>query len=110
MMMNKSTKTTIAVAIACAAGANARRLNADDGSTCINTSTPKDFIRMWDLELGETRHLVVGWTAIALMGIGGLLTRAFTRNPWLRSVHPWIGIAAVVLALAQGVLGIELLP
>ena len=56
MMMNKSTKTTIAVAvaIACAAGANARRLNADDGSTCINTSTPKDFIRMWGLELGET--------------------------------------------------------
>lgn len=63
-----------------------------------------------DLELGETRHLVVGWTAIGLMGAGGLLTRAFTRNPSLRSIHPWIGIAAVVLALVQGVLGIELLP
>ena len=52
MMMNKSTKTTIAVAVACAAGANARRLNADDGSTCITTSTPKDFVRLWNLELG----------------------------------------------------------
>ena len=63
-----------------------------------------------DLTLGETNHLVVGWTAIGLMAAGGLLTRAFTRNPGLRSVHPWIGVAAVVLALAQGVIGIQLLP
>jgi hypothetical protein len=48
-MMTKA--TAIAVAL-CAAGVNARHLNADDGSTCIATSRPKDFIRVWGLELG----------------------------------------------------------
>jgi Protein of unknown function (DUF4079) len=63
-----------------------------------------------DLELGETWHLAVGWTAIGVMGATGLLTRAFTRNPALRGVHPWIGVVAAVLALIQGFLGFELLP
>ena len=74
------------------------------------TGTASTLLLRPDLTLGETNHLVVGWTAIGLMGAGGLLTRAFTRNPWLRSVHPWIGVAAVLLALAQGVIGIQLLP
>jgi Protein of unknown function (DUF4079) len=63
-----------------------------------------------DLTLGETWHLAVGWSAVAVMGVAGLLTRAFTRRPSLRAVHPWLGIVAVVLALVQGLLGIELLP
>jgi uncharacterized membrane protein len=63
-----------------------------------------------DLHLGQTWHLAVGWVAIGLMAAAGLLTRAFTRDPRLRSVHPWIGVASAVLALLQGILGIELLP
>ena len=55
MMNTKTTMTAMAVAL-CAAGADARRLNqddsADDGSTCITTSPPKDFVRLWNLELG----------------------------------------------------------
>lgn len=63
-----------------------------------------------DLTLGETWHLAVGWLAIGVMGVAGLLTRAFTRNPTLRNVHPWIGVGSVALAILQGILGIELLP
>ena len=63
-----------------------------------------------DLELGETAHLAVGIVVVVLMGIGGLLTRYFTRSNALRSIHPWIGIAAVVGSIVQGILGIELLP
>ena len=50
----KINKSTVAVAVAlCAATPDARRLlQDDDGSTCIQTSTPKDFIRIWGLELG----------------------------------------------------------
>jgi hypothetical protein len=63
-----------------------------------------------DLTLGETWHLVLGLTSIGLMGAAGLLTRSFTRDPRLRTVHPWIGVAAVVVAAVQGIVGIELLP
>jgi UDP-N-acetylmuramyl pentapeptide phosphotransferase/UDP-N-acetylglucosamine-1-phosphate transferase len=63
-----------------------------------------------DLTLGETWHLAVGWGSILLMGLAGLLTRAFTASPSLRNVHPFIGVASVAAGLAQGILGIELLP
>ena len=51
---NTSIAVAIAIAVAlCAATPDARRLlQDDDGSTCIQTSTPKDFIRIWGLELG----------------------------------------------------------
>lgn len=63
-----------------------------------------------DLTLGETWHLAVGWTAVAWMASAGLLTRAFTRDPRLRSVHPWLGLVSVALAITQAILGIQLLP
>lgn len=63
-----------------------------------------------DLTLGETWHLAMGWLSIGLMGITGLLTRAFTASPALRNVHPFLGLASVALAFLQGILGIELLP
>ncbi|MEQ1569183.1 MAG: DUF4079 family protein [Myxococcota bacterium] len=63
-----------------------------------------------DLTLGETWHLVVGWVAIGVMGAAGLATRAFTRSPQLRTVHPVFGVVSVVLGILQGILGIELLP
>jgi cytochrome bd-type quinol oxidase subunit 2 len=63
-----------------------------------------------DLELGETWHLAIGLVCVGLMGLAALLTRYFTHNAQLRQVHPWIGIAAVVLGIAQAIVGIELLP
>lgn len=63
-----------------------------------------------DLELGETWHLAVGFVSVGLMGLGALLTRRFTASPQLRSWHLVVGLAAVLAALFQGVLGIELLP
>lgn len=63
-----------------------------------------------DLQLGETWHLALGLVCVALMGLAALLTRYFTKNAQLRKVHPWIGIAAVVLGIAQAIVGIELLP
>ena len=63
-----------------------------------------------DIELGDTWHLAVGIAVVVLMALGGLLTRYFTKRQELRSIHPWIGIAAVAGAILQGVLGIILLP
>ncbi len=63
-----------------------------------------------DLTLGETWHLAVGWAGVALMTVAALLTRQFTREPRLRSVHPWIGVVALLAALLQALTGIELLP
>lgn len=64
-----------------------------------------------DLEVGEeTVHLELGIAVVVVMGLGGLATRYFTRDPRWRALHPWVGIAAVLGALAQAVIGIELLP
>ncbi|MEZ4237882.1 MAG: DUF4079 family protein [Myxococcota bacterium] len=63
-----------------------------------------------DLSVGQTWHLWIGIVSISTMGAAGLLTRAFTRNDRLRTVHPWIGVGSVVLAVLQGIVGIELLP
>jgi hypothetical protein len=63
-----------------------------------------------DLTVGETLHLEVGLLGIGLMGVAGLLTRSFSRDPRVRTVHPWIGVASVIAAVVQGLLGIELLP
>ena len=63
-----------------------------------------------DLELGETWHTALGITVVLLFTLGGLLTRAFTRDPRLRAIHPWIGVAAVAIGVAHAIAGIELLP
>lgn len=63
-----------------------------------------------DLEVGETWHTAVGVGSVVLMAVGAVLTRYFTRDPRLRKLHPWFGIAAVMGALFQGILGIQLLP
>lgn len=74
------------------------------------TGTASTWFLRHDLTLGETWHLAVGWTAVAWMSAAGLLTRAFTRNPGLRAVHPWLGVISVALAVLQVILGIQLLP
>jgi hypothetical protein len=74
------------------------------------TGTASTVLLRQDLTLGETWHLAIGWIAVAWMAAAGLLTRAFTRNPRLRAVHPWLGVVAVALALVQAILGIQLLP
>ena len=63
-----------------------------------------------DLSVGETWHLALGLSVVALFTAGGLLTRAFTRDPRLRAIHPWIGITAVAIGVAHAIAGIELLP
>ncbi|MCB9685358.1 MAG: DUF4079 family protein [Alphaproteobacteria bacterium] len=63
-----------------------------------------------DLELGETWHLVLGWGSVLVMSTAALSTRAFSRRPSVRRIHPWIGVTALVLTLAQALTGIELLP
>ena len=32
------------------------------------------------------------------------------RDPRLRTVHPWLGVGSVALAVLQAILGIQLLP
>jgi hypothetical protein len=52
-MMTKSSAVVAVLAAALCAGADARRLMDDGGdTTCVTTSTPKDFVRLWGIELG----------------------------------------------------------
>ena len=52
-MMTKSSAAVAVRAAALCAGADARRLmDAGDDTTCVTTATPKDFVRVWGIELG----------------------------------------------------------
>lgn len=64
-MMTKSTAIVLAAAALCA-GTDARRLtDASDDASCVTVSTPKDFIRLWGIELG-------GDAATDVDALGGL--------------------------------------
>lgn len=64
-----------------------------------------------ELTLDDTVwHTALGFAVVGLMAVAAVLTRYFTKDPRLRAVHPWIGIAAVIGGIAQAIVGIELLP
>lgn len=64
-----------------------------------------------DLEIGDTWHLEIGLAVVALMGVGALLTRRFTKTtPALRTAHLVLGLLAVAGSVLQAIVGIELLP
>ncbi len=63
-----------------------------------------------DLTVGETWHTAVGLATAVGMTASWLSTRAFVRAPWVRTAHLVLGLAVVLLAVLQGLLGIELLP
>ena len=63
-----------------------------------------------DVESGSTFHFRVG-SLIALLLTGSALTARWMRtNAELRDLHPWLGATATLLAAAQVVAGLQLLP
>ncbi|HVM96597.1 MAG TPA: DUF4079 family protein [Candidatus Acidoferrales bacterium] len=62
-----------------------------------------------DLDLGASTHLRIG-SALVIALTGGWLTSRAMRNPNLRAIHPWFGIAAMLLGAAQVFFGLQITP
>jgi hypothetical protein len=62
-----------------------------------------------DLELGTSTHLRIG-IALVVALTGGWLTSRAMRNPNWRAIHPWFGIAAMLLGAAQVFFGLQITP
>ena len=71
------------------------------------------FVSTWflrrDLELGASTHLRIGG-ALVLALTGGALTSRWMARPEIRSIHPWFGAAALLLAAAQVFFGLQITP
>ena len=62
-----------------------------------------------DLELGASTHLRIG-IALALALTAGALTSRWIDRPQMRAIHPWFGVAAMLLAAAQVFFGLQITP
>jgi len=63
-----------------------------------------------DIHAGSTKHFVAAWASLVVFGIAALLSLRVPQAPWARRIHPWFGIAGVVIALTLAALGMTLLP
>ena len=62
-----------------------------------------------DLELAASAHLRIG-TALLLTLCASALSARYMSSPQVRSVHPWFGIIALLLAAAQVFFGLQITP
>jgi hypothetical protein len=62
-----------------------------------------------DLELGASPHLRIGAALVAALTAGWLTSQQMER-PAVRAVHPWCGVAALLLAAAQLFFGLQITP
>ncbi len=62
-----------------------------------------------DLELGASTHLRIGGALVLALSAGTMTSRWMTR-PAMRELHPWFGIAALLLAAAQVFFGLQITP
>ncbi len=62
-----------------------------------------------DLELAASPHLRIG-VALVLALSGGMFTSRWMAWPGMRALHPWFGIAAMLLAAAQVFFGLQITP
>lgn len=63
-----------------------------------------------DLDPASTWHALAGGVGVTLMAALYLLGRQVRRRSWAKRVHPWVGIAAILVGAAIFVLGVGLLP
>lgn len=69
-----------------------------------------EFLRP-DLGDASALHLRSGTLVLALLSASALLARAMRRgNASAREIHPWLGAAALLLAAAQAVTGLRIMP
>ncbi len=62
-----------------------------------------------DLELFASTHLRIGLALVVAM-TGGAITAKRMHHATARNMHPWFGIAAVLLAAAQVFFGLQITP
>jgi Na+/proline symporter len=62
-----------------------------------------------DLELAASPHFGIG-VAIAVALSAGFLSSRWMHRPPVRGLHPWFGVAAMLLAAAQVFFGLQITP
>jgi hypothetical protein len=60
-------------------------------------------------ELATSAHFRVGVALVVVLGAGALSARRMNVR-WVRNLHPWFGVVAILLAAVQVVFGLQLLP
>jgi hypothetical protein len=60
-------------------------------------------------ELATSAHFRAGCGLVAVLAAGALSAR-WMNVRWVRDVHPWFGVAALLLGAVQVVFGLQLLP
>jgi len=62
-----------------------------------------------DLQVWPTTHFRFGVALVAVLSLAALTSRSMHR-PTVRTIHPWIGAAAMLLAAAQVFFGLQITP
>lgn len=62
-----------------------------------------------ELELADSQHFRVGLALVAAFSASALSSR-WIRIPAVRSLHPWFGVAGMLLAAAQIFFGLQITP
>lgn len=60
-------------------------------------------------ELAASAHFKAGVALVAVLAAGALSAR-WMNVRWVRDVHPWFGVLALLLGAVQVVFGLQLLP
>jgi hypothetical protein len=61
-----------------------------------------------DLQPAASTHFLAGTGVLVLLTISRQLSRRFDHDPRARTIHPWVGLAALLLAGVQVFLGLQL--
>jgi len=62
-----------------------------------------------DLELAGSTHFTLGILLVAAL-TGSWLSARWMRNRTVREIHPWFGVAALLLTAAQVFFGLQITP
>jgi hypothetical protein len=62
-----------------------------------------------ELALGESQHFRVGLALVAVLTASAISSRWMRHAP-VRTIHPWFGVAAMLLAAAQVFFGLQITP
>ncbi len=81
--------------------------------TLILISWAAGFLSTWllrrDLELASSAHFRIGVALVVVLS-GGALSSRWMHRSTIRALHPWCGVAAMLLAAAQVFFGLQITP